>query len=448
MKTNPLCISAALLLYSGLSWGIARASASPIVGEVTTVIGRAVVSDASGEVHKIQRGHSVRAGDRLETQDGGHVHVRFIDGGLVSVRPLSRLNIENYSRGNEASPGSVHFSLEHGVVRSVTGAWGEEDRNRFRLNTPVVAIGIKGTDFVVQAWDDKTQAHVVTGAIFMTPLASCSSGDLSCANPAPVLLSADMRGKMLEFEPKHGAGTPKVIAALDQKTASENESAIPAIIRAEGKYLLADGVENRVSNVIASNVSSIHSSEVSSVIETSSVVSPPAAVDEAPVAVDRKMVWRRLPINLGWLSTDTFSVVKAEEGMASATSNFFYTLYRDQTTNPTYLGGKGVASLNLAAGAAVYGRPGLFNQPVTISNPRLDLDFQAKSFATRLDLAGAFGSSRFESSGVIGTDGRLAQQDSAQRLSGALSHDARQAGYLFEKAVGIGTVSGLTLWQK
>ena len=100
----------------------------------------------------------------LKPGRGAHVHIRFIDGGMVSVRPLSRLRIEEYSNHLANSRGAIKFQLEQGVVRSVTGDWGEAARDRFRLNTPVAAIGIKGTDFIVRADLVTTQAAVVSGA--------------------------------------------------------------------------------------------------------------------------------------------------------------------------------------------------------------------------------------------------------------------------------------------
>ena len=35
-------------------------------------------------------------------------------------------------------------------MRSITGQWGEAARDRFRLNTPIAAIGVRGTDFIVE----------------------------------------------------------------------------------------------------------------------------------------------------------------------------------------------------------------------------------------------------------------------------------------------------------
>ena len=38
----------------------------------------------------------ISVGDEIETRANGHVHIRFIDDALVSVRPNSRLSIERY----------------------------------------------------------------------------------------------------------------------------------------------------------------------------------------------------------------------------------------------------------------------------------------------------------------------------------------------------------------
>lgn len=41
----------------------------------------------------------------------------------------------------------VRFRLDRGVARAISGAAAEGARERFRLNTPLVAIGVRGTDF-------------------------------------------------------------------------------------------------------------------------------------------------------------------------------------------------------------------------------------------------------------------------------------------------------------
>ena len=84
-----LFLSLLLFFSSSALW--AESEPSP-VGEVTLVLGVSVVHPHDGsEGMQIRRGDPVYAGDRIETQSNGHVHLRFSDDGLVSVRPNSRL---------------------------------------------------------------------------------------------------------------------------------------------------------------------------------------------------------------------------------------------------------------------------------------------------------------------------------------------------------------------
>jgi len=426
-----------LLLASLLCASVAHASSGAVVGEVTTLIGRASATGSEGSARKLARGAPVHAGDRLETEAGGHVHIRFIDGGLVSVRPLSRLHIEDYSRADNVRQGAIKFNLEHGVVRSVTGAWGEADRERFRLNTPVVAIGIKGTDFVVKANAAKTQAAVVSGAIVMTPLSHCAAALGACNGQETVQLSAEMSGQMLEFDKYHGHAIPRLVPVADLEARLEQGAIVAS---KDGKRNwevdpaeknLANGVENRLGDVFSPG--NVFGPEYSK-----------------PLPPDAPMAWVMNPF--GWnIPPNSIAqrLDKAELANRQAVlGNFFQTLYRDESTRTAFAGNNGKANFSLTQGSASYSRPGIAYQPVEISNAELAVDFNAKTFSTQLDLAGAFGSTRFQASGQIGPTGTFQQSAPDQNIAGALSYDTKQAGYQFGKDVANGQINGLTLWGR
>ena len=199
---------------ASLSAAAQAKSQSPIVGEATLVIGGARLWAEDGSSQPVERGTPVRVGDRLETAAGGHVHLRFVDGGRLSIRPASRLQVESYSHTpGQPQLGAIKFRLDEGVARSITGAWGEAARERFRLNTPVAAIGVKGTDFIVRADADTTAATVYSGAIALTPLASgCGASVGPCINGHERMLSADMKGQMLELTRSQAAPTLVAVA--------------------------------------------------------------------------------------------------------------------------------------------------------------------------------------------------------------------------------------------
>ena len=66
--------------------------ASQVVGEVTLTIGKSKIERSTQETEP-QKGGSVQEGDVIRTSDNGHVHIRFIDGARISVRPNSVFRI-------------------------------------------------------------------------------------------------------------------------------------------------------------------------------------------------------------------------------------------------------------------------------------------------------------------------------------------------------------------
>ena len=173
------------------------------VGQVSLLIGQARVVRKDGQVEALKRGMSVNVGDRVETSASGHVHLRFIDNAAVSVRPDSALEIQAYRFDAEQPASSeVRLQVDHGITRSISGRATEVDKNRFRMNTPVAAIGVRGTDFIVQATDARMRASVAEGAIVVSALGEgCSAAGLGpCAGAQSRQLSADMSHLMVEVQ--------------------------------------------------------------------------------------------------------------------------------------------------------------------------------------------------------------------------------------------------------
>ena len=127
-----------------------RAAEAP-VGEVSLLIGTARVVHRTGTAEDLRRGSPVLVGDRIETSANGHVHVRFIDNASVSVRPESVLVVQTYRySSSEPQLNEVRLNVEQGMSRSISGHATDGDKSRFRLNTPLAAIGVRGTDFIVE----------------------------------------------------------------------------------------------------------------------------------------------------------------------------------------------------------------------------------------------------------------------------------------------------------
>lgn len=413
--------------------GIVRADApvNDVVGEIITVIGEGRVIGSAGQ-SAAARGRHVRAGDVIETAAGGHVHIRFVDGALVSVRPYSRLSIDAYRNATGGELAAIKFRLERGVMRSVSGEWGEAHRDRFRLNTPIAAIGIKGTDFVVKADQASAYATVLSGAIVMAPLeGECAATLGPCKGEQALALSAEMTGKMLEMLRENGHIVPRLVPATDLLAKASSAA------RAPGATELTDSAEKeRLKDSAAADLAQ-------NVLETGTAGT-----------TGKPLVWLHNP--QGWGVPANSISQRFDEALAAGrravVGNFFITLHRDESVLKSFqpLGTR--ASFVLTAASATFTLPVAYDRPtenVQVSNATLNVDFQNARFDTRLDLASpSLGRDTLQAGGSVTTDGLLLASSPGQKLAGAFSLDGRQAGYLFDKNVAGGILSGLTLWGR
>ncbi len=177
------------------------ATAAEPVGRVLFAIGDARLA-ADGT--RLKKDDAIAPGQVVVTGSNGHVHIRFVDDAFVSVRPNSKLSVEQYKYDErDAKNNRVRFTLSQGVARLITGKAGQAAKDNFRLNTPVAAIGIRGTDFVVQAADAITRIAVQQGAIVAAPFSDHCAREAfgPCAGGLSAQLAGSLSGSYLEVTP-------------------------------------------------------------------------------------------------------------------------------------------------------------------------------------------------------------------------------------------------------
>ena len=448
-----------------LAVGFAGAAtpAPDMVAEATMVIGVARLISADGVSQAVDRGTAVRVGDRIETGAGGHVHLRFVDGARLSVRPSSRLQIENYSRSDEQSAlTAIKFRLDEGVVRSITGAWGEAARDRFRLNTPVAAIGVKGTDFVVKSDANNTLASVYTGAIMLTPLSPACRASLGpCLNGSERLLSEDMKGQMLSLDRLQAS--PQLVPAIDLLAQRAQPVVVAELAPRPERSIKAEPArsETTVEKAVFSESRAVEAVAVQVAAATPVAVTPaPVVVTPAPVVlpapVVSQLVWSRLAAVAADGDTISRSFAQASQGGRVGTvGNFAYTLMRDApgSAGAVLVSADSSANFRLAGSAAqlIWSDRGTdVSDAVRVEKASLSVDFARATYATSLSLASArIGSDSLVSSGVVSSAGLLQQQSGNALVAGAMSLDGKEAGYFFEKSLGAtGQLRGITLWGR
>jgi hypothetical protein len=480
--------------------GAAAVAADKPVGEVSFLIGSARIAAGPDSPRDLVRGAKVSAGQVIETGDNGHVHLRFIDDGTVAIRPQSRLRIEDFHY-DPANPreNRIKFSLEQGTLRSITGRAGEAAKDRYRLNTPIAAIGIKGTDFIVQVVNDTTRVAVNSGAIVLAPLGEgCPANALgACSTAGATELSAAMVGRYLELKARYsvpeliqidpsstfpdrngaplsddgkGGRTRRVGSAAGSSAASAPGEGAPLAAPPAASPASGSGSgSNAGTGSIANTITDTTARATLPTVVTPKPVPPPLPIPEptpvptptptpvpTPVPTPIPTPLPPPPVALPELpvvpqiwwgrwgdyakssvpGSPTFADQFAVPGRETATGNSLFGMLRE-TTQVARLPQGGTASFNLAR-SEVYVVEGKQLTAAAVVGANLSMDFDARRFTTALAVLPADMSvQNLSSKGTIQSDGRFfSDLGPAMSVHGAITYErGQQAGYVFEQTL-------------
>ncbi|MBU2098898.1 MAG: FecR family protein [Gammaproteobacteria bacterium] len=454
------CIAAALTLGSAVAsaqTALTIADTSDVVGEVSLVLGRAWLEGSEGRA-MIAAGTPVRASDRILTESNGHVHIRFVDQALVSVRPDSRLEIVQYDyNADQPQRSAIKLSLEEGITRSISGHGATSARERFRLNTPIAAIGVRGTDFVVNASPGSVRALVNEGAIILAPYSS----ECTAATFGPCLTNAvELTDSALQMIELDGSSTaPRLLPATVEREPGMQQEIQTAVVDAEASAEdKTAGTGVYLENVTSQRVKA----EVSAVNPTPRPQPPTiAVVDFTPPELltssalrQNNLVWGRFGgEGFGAQERITTSYAAASAGrditIGGNAGAHTYLLFREgKGSTQIRTDGMGPVSFSLESAQAFYSSAsGVV--AMAVNGGKLDINFDNNQFATELNLNHFFtGKVDFVASGKLDSAGYFRSDAGTGNLAGAISLDGAEAGYFFEQQLLNGGIQGLTLWDK
>lgn len=371
------------------------------VGQVIFTKGL-VLRHFDGQQQPVVAKNSVFAGDVITTDAAGHVQIRFVDGGFVSVRPGTRLVVEHYHSE------SIRFRLEQGVGRFVTGDYGMARKDRFRVNTPVAAIGIRGTDFVAQADQSVARVLVHSGAVQVSPFTSQCAIDAfgPCSGRLSKVLTESQSQVFLEISGEGAA--PKVRSR---------------------KHLPSDAAEAKL--LFDAPPAELPESEGAS-----------ASNQATTPDVDDNVRWGR------WSETEQAAM--ESEGFSLIGKNSEFALYRSNESIDLPASGDFNFSPTFTEAYAVQ-KNGV-RQAAQITSPQLNINFAQQRFNTHLTWQTDALSIRYQASGQI--DGRgvmVASDPNSTMLNfyGVLSAKGQNAAYIFEGDTGTDLQAlGLVRWQR
>lgn len=399
--------------------GIAHAQTPVVnVGTVTFAIGESRV-ERNGTSQPLGKGDAIQSGDVLRTTANGHIHIHFIDASRISVRPASVFRIVEFHYDPAAPAAStIRFQLDQGDVRAISGDAAKAARDRFRLNTPLVAIGVKGTDFVVRSSDAQVRVTVSEGAVVVAPFGQhCAAGGLgACIGEQARELSADM-GRALIYR------------------SQTSEAVYQPLPQHDDSYKLHRLSQQMQEN--AANADTLSNSR--------------ATTDPLSMTQEQRMIWGR------WANTpvrgDTLTqpFLEAMQHNEVTVGDGYYFLFREPNAANLLGALSGSVDFMLTGSSAYYRTPGNEIMAASVQGGTLGIDFDQNRYTTRLSLtAESLGEQAFAMAGNLDpkTGLFLGQGDNASTLAGALTLDGKTAGYLFKQPVGNGALEGATLWGR
>jgi FecR-like protein len=141
---------ARLLLFAALGWllpafGQGETAQSTLAGKVELVEGDVRFFDRNRQLRRPALDDTVYEGDSIVTGADGEVHVRLEDGGLIAVRPGTKMRISAFRALGDDND-RLTIGLLEGSFRSITGWIASFNRANYAIHTPTATIGVRGTD--------------------------------------------------------------------------------------------------------------------------------------------------------------------------------------------------------------------------------------------------------------------------------------------------------------
>jgi hypothetical protein len=126
-------------------------SPSEHAGVMKNVRGDVQLLSAGGVMRPASAGDAVAPIERIVTGKDAAASVVLRDGTTLVVGPSSRLDLKEFSFDATTQDGGMIVSLLRGTLRMITGLIGKSNPDAVRVETQTATIGIRGTDFIVQA---------------------------------------------------------------------------------------------------------------------------------------------------------------------------------------------------------------------------------------------------------------------------------------------------------
>jgi hypothetical protein len=434
-------------------------------GRVVFVTGKAQVATKPAVLEA-----AVQEGDELSTGADGYIYMKTVDNGFLILRPNSKARVVTYKIDN-ANPRNTHvkFELLSGVARSISGDSVKQARQNFRFNTPVAAIGVRGTDFIVHTNQQTSWVSVVSGGVIVSGFAGACGpeGSGPCEGSSSRELFADRANMTLQIQRGQNVpvltSTPVIAPELnapprsDEPVGKVTTPAVPApnATTTINNINLDPAKSNAAPVTTPNNGSNPGGSNGTPSTPTPPPVVvipdplPPTVPGTGPAPAAQEVLWGRWR-DVAGVAPDPAVSAKLRDG--SYNQGVFVDGYMVARKNDSafVLPTEGKASFTMQNYEANITKAGGSGLSAEIKDAKLDVDFVARSFDTSLTVLNSLGQVNFVSKGSVTRDGGLEGSIfSANRLSGYLGGaKANEAVYGFSTTQADLTAAGVVRWGR
>lgn len=437
----------------------APSSAAASVGKVAVSVGEAKRIASSGKTDLLQVGLTLSTGDKIVTGQDAVAILVFSDEGRISVRPDSELIIKHYEVDPKGVNTRIELELTKGTIRQISGNGSRSQPEKYRLNTPIAVIGVRGTDFLAKTSQGATEAFVHEGKIVVVGKApGCDlSAQSGCASFATASASSDMSYVKLNQSGR-----------VEQRAVASGE--LEKLFGIE----LVQGAKNTVPTPRSNDVAEFHLPQGTKFVtdtifaasnyrpndkptDNSGTVTPITSVPNVsapnvlPVDTSQSapLVWGRFASATALPTQFLVAYEQASQGRHVTVGELGeYALWRSNPAGRLDPSLKGEASFTLNNAEAMLVQP-TGTTAAQVSGASLSVNFDRSTFAAGVNLSHqATGAVSLNVTGKVNEEGVFVGTNATERVAGALSLDGNKAGYLFSKDVSAGTLKGVTLWTR
>jgi FecR protein len=168
----------------------------PGIGSVADILNVGWSTIAPDPREEVELDDEVYMNELIETDDESAVVVNFADGSKLTVGENAKIVIDKFVYNPDGQDGEQLITLSKGAFRFLSGSI---PKDRVKIVTPTVTIGIRGTELIFDVADDgETEMSALSGE------ADCTDGEgetLTVGVDQSVLVGADrkFRGRVRRF---------------------------------------------------------------------------------------------------------------------------------------------------------------------------------------------------------------------------------------------------------